>query len=197
MKHQQEQTDDGKQRKDSWSIRKLRGQELLMDNKAAEKKIIKLVGSPAFSDATLHDFSKLKLPQLSAFIKCRILADLTSPETVQMKLPKKGSLKAAEEDDSDEPETLIRWAFNLRDYPASAIVPDAPPADNTNEISTEEQQALIDDSTYLLAVNSQREESICEMLEATEDALEAVEELSSDDDNSMSSDGDDSDGDWL
>jgi hypothetical protein len=196
-KHQQEQEDNEKRRNDSFSIRQLRGKEILMDNKGAEKKIMELVGSPVLADATLMDFSKVKVAHLTAFIKCRLLNDLTSLDT-QMKMPRKGSLKEAEEDESDKPESLIRWAFNLRDHPTISIVPDAP-TDNTGQISGNPQaQALLDETTYLVAVNSQREESIFEILEATEDGLQTVEELPSDDDSSMSSDtgSDDDDSDY-
>jgi hypothetical protein len=50
-----------------------------------------------------------------------------------------------------------------------------------------EIQRQTDQVTYQMAVNSQCEESVLEILEVTEDAdLEAAEEVPSDDDSSMS-----------
>ena len=192
-KFQEEQRQNGRKKQDSWSVRKLRGKEMLLENTQAVKALLEqlssTVDSPEISDATLKDFSKMKVGHLKAFIRCRVLTDAT---TLQLeKMPKKGSLKAAETDDSEEP-MLIRWAHNLRDHPVIATVPDTP----TQDESPEEERAREEHEIYLEAINSQREESVFEILEATEDGgPDTVEELSDDEgswSSAASSDDDDS-----
>ena len=196
-KHQEEQKENDKKGKDTWDARKARANALIKDNTEAEAAILREVAKdldepdePTLVDSQLKHFAKVKANLLKAFVKCRVLHDATS--TSLDKMPNKGTLKVAELDLSDRP-VLIQWAHNKRAHPVIAIIPNGLPT----ESSLEEDAILRDQSTYGEAVNSQREETVFDVLEEEEETEVEIEEVNdeSDDEESESESQDEQDSD--
>jgi GTPase Era involved in 16S rRNA processing len=105
-------------------------------------------------------------------------------------MPNKGTLKVAELDLSDRP-VLIRWAHNKRAHPVIAIIPNGLPT----ESSLEEDAILRDQEMYGEAVNSQREETVFDVLEELEEEtdveIEEVNDDSNDEESKSEQDSDD------